>query len=406
MARKGLAPKLRHHKPSGQAMVRLGGRDHYLGKFGSPNVQERYDALIAEWLLSGRGRPGPGSAPGGPDLTISELILAWLRHADEYYVRDGSPTKEPAALRLACRPLRQLYAHSPAREFSPLKLKAVRQAMIDADLCRAEVNRRVGRILRMFRWAVSEELILEAVYSALKSVEGLRRGRSKARETAPVMPVEWRHVEATIPLLAPRVGAIVSLLRLTGARVGEIVILRTEDLDMAGEVWQYRPARHKGEHRGRERIIYLGPRAQEVLRPWLKHGRPGEYVFSPREAMEARWAEQRARRKTKVQPSQANRKREAKMRSLGEFYPPHAVHHAIRQAIKRRNEEINAKGLAVPELPRWHPHQIRHAVATELAARHGHEGARVILGHADLDATRIYAEKDQQAAMRIMREVG
>ena len=52
-------PKLRHHKPSGQAVVTLGGRDVYLGRWGSQDSKSRYRAAIAEWMNEGspRGRP-------------------------------------------------------------------------------------------------------------------------------------------------------------------------------------------------------------------------------------------------------------------------------------------------------------------------------------------------------------
>lgn len=42
----------RHAK--GYAVVRLNGRDFYLGSFGSPEAKTAYEKLIAEWLASGR----------------------------------------------------------------------------------------------------------------------------------------------------------------------------------------------------------------------------------------------------------------------------------------------------------------------------------------------------------------
>ena len=47
-----------------------------------------------------------------------------------------------------------------AAEFGPLALKAVRGELIKSGLCRSEVNKRVGRIVRAFKWAVGEELVL------------------------------------------------------------------------------------------------------------------------------------------------------------------------------------------------------------------------------------------------------
>ena len=43
-------PSYRLHKASGQAVVTLRGRDHYLGSYGSAESHTDYKRLIAEWL--------------------------------------------------------------------------------------------------------------------------------------------------------------------------------------------------------------------------------------------------------------------------------------------------------------------------------------------------------------------
>ena len=151
-------PSYRLHKPSGLAVVSIGGRDVYLGKFDTPESRAEYDRLMAEWLATGR-RPIVADSASRADLTVNEMLLAYLDYADGYYVKNGKPTTEPVNIRLALRPLRQLYGHTPAREFGPLRLKTVRQAMIDSGLCRSEVNKRVRHVLRAFKWAVGEEMV-------------------------------------------------------------------------------------------------------------------------------------------------------------------------------------------------------------------------------------------------------
>ena len=76
-------------------------------------------------------------------------------------------------------------------------------------------------------------------------------------------------VDATLPYLPVVVADMVRFQRLTGARPGEVCQLRPCDVERGGEVWQYRPESHKTQHHGRERIIYIGPQAQDVLRPYL-----------------------------------------------------------------------------------------------------------------------------------------
>ena len=47
-------PSYRLHKPSGQAVVTLGGRDVYLGPHNSRTSRAEYDRVVAEWLANGR----------------------------------------------------------------------------------------------------------------------------------------------------------------------------------------------------------------------------------------------------------------------------------------------------------------------------------------------------------------
>ena len=88
--------------------------------------------------------------------------------------------------------------------------------MIRAGNCRSEINRRVGRLVRMFKWAVSEELIPPSVYEALRTVSGPRKGRSGAREKPPVKPVAEEMVMAVKPFVSRQVWAMIELQRLTG----------------------------------------------------------------------------------------------------------------------------------------------------------------------------------------------
>lgn len=99
-------------------------------------------------------------------------------------------------MREAIRPLRQLYGNTKASEFGPKALKAVRQYMIDEGLCRGVVNRRVGRIKRVFKWAVAEEMVPPSVFHGLQAVSGLIFGRSSARETELIRPVPDLYVAA------------------------------------------------------------------------------------------------------------------------------------------------------------------------------------------------------------------
>jgi integrase len=241
-------------------------------------------------------------------LTVNELILAYWRHAEQHYRHsDGSPTSELDCLRAALRPLKALYGHTPAAAFGPLALKAVRERMVASGWCRNLVNKHAGRVKRVVRWAASEELLPPSAYHALQAVAGLARGGTAARETEPVKPVPEAFVDAVLPLVLPPVRAMIELQRLTGMRPGEVCAMRPCDLDTFGAVWLYRPPRHKTAWRGRERVVALGPRAQAVVRPFLTLDTSAP-LFSPRRALAERAERMRAARKTRVQPSQRDRR--------------------------------------------------------------------------------------------------
>jgi integrase len=274
-------PKYRKHRASGQAIVTINGRDHYLGPWNAKASREQYDRLVAEWLANGR-RP-LSAAQSISDLTVGELIDRFTTHAEGYYRRpDGTATSEISCFNLSFGILNRLYGPKQLDDFGPLALEAVRNAMIAKGWARDSINNQVGRIKRMFRWGVAKELVPPSVYQGLCAVAGLRAGRSGARESEPVRPVADETVEATLSHLSSVVAAMVRLQRRTGARPGEICAIRTCDIDTSREVWTYMPATHKTAHYGHQRIIPIGPQAQQVLRPFLNPTSPVTELNRPR----------------------------------------------------------------------------------------------------------------------------
>ena len=150
-------PKYRKHKRSGQAVVTLNGRDYYLGPHGSKTSRAEYDRVISEWLVN--GRRVPGAADDNPQLVITELIAAYWQWAQTYYLKNGEPTSEQASIRIALRHLRKLYGHTPAAEFGPLALKALRQYLIDRNDSRKYIGHHIDRVKRLYKWAVEHKIV-------------------------------------------------------------------------------------------------------------------------------------------------------------------------------------------------------------------------------------------------------
>lgn len=385
-------PSYRLHKPSGQAVVTLDGRDLYLGPHGTRASKAEYDRVIAEWLA--HGRRTPGTPHGTPALTVGELILRYWLFAKRHYQRDGQPTRELDNIRDALRPVRELYGHTLAAEFGPVALKAVRRAMIDAGLARTTINFRVSKVRRVFKWAAENELVGPGVYQGLMAVAGLLIGRDGVRETEPVKPVPEDHVAAVLPHVSGPVRAMIQLQSLTGMRPGEVAAMRAADVDRSGDVWVYRPGDHKTRHRGHERVVPLGPRAQELLRPWLT-GDPAAFLFTPAAAVAARNEARRAGRKTPMTPSQARRRPKRRPeRAPRDRYDKNAYGQAIARACKKAG------------VPHWHPNQLRHNAATRVRQKYGIEVARQLLGHRSAAVTEVYAEADAARVAQVMLEVG
>ena len=226
-------PSYRRHKPTGQAVVTINGRDLYLGKWNSAASRAEYDRLIAEFLANGR------QLGSDADRTLVEVLNAYRKFAENYYRKNGLVTSEYAGIKEALKLVRELYGRKTANEFGPLALKAVRQRMIEKGWSRGTINQSIGRIRRCFRWAVENELVRPDMYHGLMAVSGLRKGRSEAREPDPVQPVDDATVQATLPHLTPTVADMIRFQRITGCRPQDVCNLRPCDIDMSADVWLY-----------------------------------------------------------------------------------------------------------------------------------------------------------------------
>ncbi|HUG68746.1 MAG TPA: site-specific integrase [Pirellulaceae bacterium] len=418
---KNSTPKYRHHKASGQAVVTLGGQDFYLGPYGSRPSRREYERLIGEWLQNGRSMPVEAHA-----VTVAEVLNAYQKFAKGYYMKNGEPTGTFENIKPMLRLVRKHYGDKQVVEFGSLALKALQGRMIEASHSRRYINDQTSRVRLMFKWAAGNEMIPFEVYQRLTAVDGLRKGRTEARETVPVPPIADSVVEQTLPHLTAVVGDMVRFQRLTGCRPGEVCILRPCDLDTSGDVWTYRPESHKTEHHDRDRIIVIGPKAQDILRPYLLRDAPA-CCFCPVDSERKRRREAHEQRVTPLNYGNrpgTNRKRKPK-RSAGDSYTNDSYRRAIHRGCDKaffpapdplaRREKESAKKWRERLTPNqrvelddwqsrnhWSPNQLRHTAATEIRRQFGLEAAQVTLGHSNANVTQIYAERDLTKAAEIM----
>lgn len=378
-------PKYRLHKGSGQALIEYQGRRIYLGKHGSAESQAEYARLLQHIQRT-------GALP--VEKTINELALAYVNFVERYYVKDGELTTEAGNIKAALRFLVDSYGDCTPDEFGPRELKLVRERMSDGVRSRPTINRYVNLIRRCFAWGVEEGEVGGNTLYSLKAVRPLKKGRCDAPEPTKVRPVAVAVINATLQHLSPIVADMVRLQLATGARPGEIRRLRPCEIDTSAEVWQYKPATHKTEHHDIDRLLFLGPKAQEILRPYLARD-PESYCFSPAEAMQHRNHARRQLRQSPMTPSQ--RRRNAKSDptcGARDHYDKNAYARAISRACRKACVE------------QWNPHRLRHTLATIVRGKYGLEAAQAVLGHSSADVTQIYAERDYETARRVMAEIG
>jgi len=378
-------PKLRKHK-TGQGVVRLNGRDFYCGRYGQSETEEKYHRIVSEWIASGR-RINPEPA----DITIIELVDRYWSHAKGYYRKaDGTPTHEISAIRSALRPLTDLYGSMKAVEFGPKALDAVRREMITRGWVRKSINSQVGRVRRMLRWAAAEELISGDRLHSLAALAPLKKGRSDAKENPPVGTVSEDHIEAVKKQVAPQIRDIIDLMLLTAARPGEILGLRPMDIDREtyAPSWTASPVEHKTAYMEKHRMIPLGPKARQILAPYLLRDQDC-CLFTPQETIQQRPAPKGRRRRT----NQPESKRKTSRR-LSERYVTSTFNRAITRACE------------VAGIPKWTANRLRHTGATRLRQTIDLEAAQVVLGHSSKTTTEIYTVANEVRAVEIMERIG
>lgn len=353
------------------AYAKFDGRTVSFGACG-PEAQRAFDTFKAEWLRNGRRLPDD---PDDAETTVADLVADFLEHGERVYV-----PREVVNLRAALAPVLERFGALPVRQFDVTCLEIVQRQLAEARLARSTIKSRMNAIRRCWRWGESRRLCPAGSWEHLRTLEHLKPGRTPARETQPVDAVPWKWVEPILPHLSQPLAAAVLVQWHAGLRPGEILTMTRRQLDTSGKIWIYRPTHHKGTWRGRERIIRLGPKAQEALRPLLKLDANAP-IISPRDAIAEQKQRKRAARRTR--PTKQMRERDARAAAAGPAVAEAYDVNTYRRAIHRACDDA--------DVPRWGPHRLRHACAARLFSAGEFEAARAVLGHSRMDMTRHYA---------------
>lgn len=411
-------PTLRRHSAAQQAYVRHGGKQIYLGVWPpgearpSPEAEAAYRRFVAR--LAADAEPARESVARG-SCKVSGLTLLYLDYAERKYVKDGEDTRQIDRIRGAVGVLVELHGPTVVDDLQVDDLELVQAAMQNrpCGTCRGSgrgpkqackrcdgvgrrcwvrrlINQSMACLRQMFRWGARRGLLRAETAARLDLVEPLRVGQG-GREVPKVKPVTDAVLAATLEHLGPVPAGMVRLQLLAGMRPQEVCLLTLAQIDRDGidpdgiehvGVWIYCPARHKTQHHGATRTIFLGPLAQALLAPLIVGLSPEEYVFSPRRAVQDMLTE--SGRKVASSP----------VRLPGDHYTAATYGRAVARACLRAG------------VPRWSPNQLRHLAATRIRAATDLDTAGTVLDHAHLETTRIYAEQARAKAAEIMRRMG
>ena len=320
-------------------------------------------------------------------LTIRQAWERYKEHADAYYKHaDGTPTGEARKMGDAFAIVLDLYGDEPAAQFSSSKLEACQAEMVERDLSANTVNAKTRRIRAVFKWLAKREIVPVHTWHSLQTVGAVKANRSTTladkvvtpRGNEPVKPAPEQHVWQTIEHLPASIAAMVKIQLHSGCRPQDVCHLRPLDIDRSGTVWIFTPSRHKTAWRGAKRTVYLGPKAQEALQPYLERAEKLDaYLFTPALAEQERNASRRdsytppdaAQGDYRDWPSYQKRRerQQAQAAKRARRFRPHWTTDTYGRAITDACDQHN--------IPRWSPGQLRHNAATRIRKEYGLEVA-------------------------------
>jgi integrase len=311
--------------------------------------------------------------------TIDAMCDRLLELAEQYYRTpadaegDREITREHYNLRDALRALRAVAGDQPPGAIDADVLCACQDWMLaqrtskGKPWARSTINDRINRIRRMIRWARKppRRWVSAGQVADLDLVEPLKYGRSQARETGDVQPVDHERVTDVMSVCGPQLYAMLDLHWNTGMRPGELVRMRRDEISIErprlasggrGEVMVYRPSHHKVRHHGLDRNVFLGPESQRIVEDWLR----------------------------KIDPAQE--------RLFG--YTTNSYREAIVRLIRQHG------------FGHWTPAQIRHSFAYRMRDTAGIDVTQVLMGHRHRSTTEIYAAPDAASAIEAIMRFG
>ena len=286
---------------------------------------------------------------GAAPTTVAESLDPFREWARIWYRRpDGTRSGEAAALMSAVRPFADLFGAAKLPGLNVSHLERYQTELVRRGLSRLSVNAYVHKMRRWCAWAGRAGHVDPSLSVAWSLVPTLRAGRTVAPDAGRGEAARPGDVEAVRRAIGSWWRRLIDLQLATGARPGELIAMRRDDVDVSNpKVWWYTAESHKTAHRGRERAIALGPRAIAILAPLMDGD--GALLVD-----ESGWR--------------------------------------IRIQTYRRRIKSAARMASVPP---WTPYQLRRLALTQIEADFGRVGSALVAGHSSPGVTEHYVDRRQ-----------
>ena len=348
MARpKNASPTYLKKFPDAGRIYWLGQTRDLPGKYRSAESLAEYHRLCE--IVRETGELPPLDTLDKP-LLIKDLCKRYHHYLKE---KHGKSSNEPVFISYALKAIKKSFGNLPVSEFGPAQLRAVRAELIAAGFVRRTCNKRAQQLIKMFRWAVSEDLANPDQWQRLQAVEPVAKGQFGAIDNPRKRPVGDDIFHATLQHASPKVAAALKVLALTGMRTGELLQMRPQDVDMTGEHWIYRPQSHKTQNKTGDTLIAIPSAAVAIL--------------------------------TGNMPKQ-----------FSDRWFPHCSSW-LRLAVKRVCDLNN--------IDNWHPHQLRHRFVTKVSNAIDGKAAQTLARHHDPKMTDHYTARDIEPLLLLMDQL-
>lgn len=323
----------------------------------------------------------PHNAPNSPSNSDSEgnsIEVAYLLdvYKKAYKLTHVSPKADVNRIGLVRGIITELFPHITVNQMGVRQMVMVRDFLCSKrgvgfngkSYSVEYVNKILNTIRKAFKWGVEYELVSYEELQRVKAAPNVKRGTTQLSDRGYENVIVSDEVFGKVLeyITIPIYRDILLLLRSTACRPSELLHIRGRAVNIMAdengkEIWCYYPESHKTKAKGKERLICLNEKEQEIIGKY-KENDPDKYWFTP---------------------SKIRGKVDSPLESV-------LVSKHLRAAISRAIEEG-----AISQEDYFTVYSLRKTGITEMVKKFGIEVASKVAGHSNISTTdRFYNRSD------------